>query len=194
MNIVVVGSQWGDEGKGKLIDILSEHSDITVRYQGGNNAGHTVVVGAQEYVFHLLPSAILHKGKVCVIGNGVVIDPKALLKEINDLSRRGIKVGAARLKISGHAHVVMPYHRILDGLRESKRKNKIGTTGRGIGPCYADKVTRCGIRVVDLLNPGVLKAKLEDNLAEKNEIFSRVYDRTDFTFGDIYKEYLEYGE
>jgi len=176
MNIVVVGSQWGDEGKGKLIDILSEHSDITVRYQGGNNAGHTVVVGNQEYIFHLLPSAILHKGKVCVIGNGVVVDPKALLKEIDDLARRGIKVGARRLKISGHAHVVMPYHRILDGLRESKRKNKIGTTGRGIGPCYADKVSRCGIRMIDLLNPRVLKSKLDDNLREKNEIFQKVFN------------------
>lgn len=194
MNIVVVGSQWGDEGKGKLIDILSQNSDITVRYQGGNNAGHTVVVGSQEYVFHLLPSAILHKGKACVIGNGVVIDPKALLKEIHDLSRRGIKVGARRLKISGHAHVVMPYHRILDGLRESKRKNKIGTTGRGIGPCYADKVSRCGIRMVDLLNPRVLKLKLEDNLREKNEIFRKVFNAQGFPFTNIYEEYLGYGK
>ena len=194
MNIVVVGSQWGDEGKGKLIDILSEHSDITVRYQGGNNAGHTVVVGSQEYVFHLLPSAILHKGKVCVIGNGVVIDPKALLKELDDLCLRGIKVGAQRLKISGHAHVVMPYHRILDGLRESKRKNKIGTTGRGIGPCYADKVSRCGIRMVDLLNPRILKLKLEDNLREKNEIFRKVFNAPGFPFENIYHEYLEHGK
>lgn len=194
MNIVVVGSQWGDEGKGKLIDILSENSDITVRYQGGNNAGHTVVVGNQEYIFHLLPSAILHKGKVCVIGNGVVIDPKALLKEINDLSRRGIGVGPRRLKISGHAHVVMPYHRILDGLRESKRKNKIGTTGRGIGPCYADKVSRCGIRMIDLLNPRVLKLKLEDNLREKNEIFRKVFNAKEFPFKNIYEEYLGYGK
>src|SRR3989344_2021033 len=194
MNIVVVGSQWGDEGKGKLIDILSEHSDITVRYQGGNNAGHTVVVGKEEYIFHLLPSAILHKGKVCVIGNGVVIDPKALLKEINDLSRRRVRVGAQRLKISGHAHVVMPYHRILDGLRESKRKNKIGTTGRGIGPCYADKVSRCGIRMVDLLNPRILKSKLEDNLQEKIEIFRKVYGQPGYSFPAIYKEYLKYGK
>lgn len=194
MNIVVVGSQWGDEGKGKLIDILSEHSDITVRYQGGNNAGHTVVVGDQEYVFHLLPSAILHKGKVCVIGNGVVVDPKALLKEISDLSTRGIKVGAQQLKISGLAHVVMPYHRILDGLRESKRKNKIGTTGRGIGPCYSDKVSRCGIRVIDLLNPRILKSKLEDNLREKNEIFRKVFKTKGFSFKDIYGEYLAYGK
>ncbi|MCA9400659.1 MAG: adenylosuccinate synthase [Candidatus Omnitrophica bacterium] len=194
MNIAVVGAQWGDEGKGKLIDILSMDADITVRYQGGNNAGHTVVVGNKEYVFHLLPSAILHPKKVCVIGNGVVIDPQALIGEIDALEKRGVKVTSKRLKISGLAHVVMPYHRILDGLRESIRKNKIGTTGRGIGPCYADKVSRCGIRVIDLLNPTVLKSKLEDNLHEKNHTFRKVYGKKDFPFGDIYEEYLEYGK
>jgi len=194
MNIAVVGAQWGDEGKGKLIDILSMNSDITVRYQGGNNAGHTVVVGKKQYIFHLLPSAILHNGKICVIGNGVVIDPKALLREIKDLEKKGLKASPQRLKISDKAHIVMPYHRILDGLREQKRKNKIGTTGRGIGPCYADKVTRCGIRIIDLLNPKVFKLKLEDNLREKNEIFRRVYGKKNFPFGDIYKEYLGYGK
>lgn len=194
MNLAVAGAQWGDEGKGKLIDILSQDADITVRYQGGNNAGHTVVVGNKEYVFHLLPSAILHKGKVCVIANGVVVDPKALIGEISDLAKRGLKITSKRLKISGRCHIVMPYHRILDGLRESKRKNKIGTTGRGIGPCYADKVTRCGIRMIDLLNPKVLKAKLEDNLREKNEIFRKVYGKKNFPLGDIYKEYLQYGK
>ena len=193
MNIAVIGAQWGDEGKGKLIDILSKDTDITVRYQGGNNAGHTVIVGEKQYIFHLIPSAILHKNKTCVIGNGVVVDPKALLEEISDLKNRGIEITAKRLKISALAHVVMPYHRILDGLRESKRQQKIGTTGRGIGPCYSDKVTRCGIRVVDLLNPNLLKAKLEDNLLEKNEIFTKVYGRSDFSFGDIYNEYLNYG-
>lgn len=194
MNIVVVGSQWGDEGKGKLIDILSENSDITVRYQGGNNAGHTVIVNGKQYIFHLLPSAILHKGKVCVIGNGVVVDPKALLAEITDQESKGINVTPKRLKISGLCHVVMPYHRILDSLRETKRKNKIGTTGRGIGPCYADKVTRCGIRIIDLLNPKILKEKLADNLREKNEIFKKVYSRNDFRFRNIYQEYLNYGK
>ncbi len=193
MNIVVVGSQWGDEGKGKLIDILSQKSDITVRYQGGNNAGHTVVVGDQEYIFHLLPSAILHKDKVCVIGNGVVVDPGALLKELWDLKAKGIAVSDQRLKISGRSHVVMPYHHILDGLRESRRKNKIGTTGRGIGPCYADKVTRCGIRTVDLLNPKIFRSRLEDNLREKNEIFRKVYGEKGFSFQSLYKEYLAYG-
>ncbi|HQP10678.1 MAG TPA: adenylosuccinate synthase [Candidatus Omnitrophota bacterium] len=194
MNIVVMGAQWGDEGKGKLIDIVSEHSDITVRYQGGNNAGHTVVVGDKEYVFHLLPSAILHKGKVCVIGNGVVVDPRALIEEITALEKRGVKIAADRLKISDRSHVVMPYHRVLDGLREMKRKNKIGTTGRGIGPCYADKVTRCGIRMVDLLNPRVLKAKLEDNLREKNEVFRKVFNQKGYSFQGIYREYLAYGK
>lgn len=193
MNLVVVGAQWGDEGKGKLIDILSEKSDITVRYQGGNNAGHTVVVDSKEYIFHLIPSAILHKSKVCVIGNGVVIDPQALLKEIDGLKEKKLPISPRRLRISGHAHVVMPYHRVLDGLRESKRENKIGTTGRGIGPCYADKVTRCGIRMIDLLNPRVLEFKLRDNLREKNEIFSTVYGHENFSFDDVYKEYLEYG-
>lgn len=193
MNIVVVGAQWGDEGKGKLIDILSQDVDMTVRYQGGNNAGHTVVVGDEEYVFHLLPSAILHKNKVCVIGNGVVVDPKALIEEIKGLQKRGIVITPQQLKISALCHIVMPYHRILDGLRESKRKNKIGTTGRGIGPCYADKVSRCGVRMVDLLNPRVLKAKLDDNIQEKNEIFRKVYQHPEYSFSEIYKEYLRYG-
>ncbi len=194
MNIVVGGAQWGDEGKGKLIDILSKHTDITARYQGGNNAGHTVVVGDMRYVFHLIPSAILRKEKICVIGNGVVVDPKALLAEMEELKGQKVNVTSKRLKIAANAHVILPYHRILDGLRESKRKNKIGTTGRGIGPCYADKVTRCGIRMIDLLNPKILKAKLEDNLREKNETFTKVYGQKNFLLGNIYKEYLDYGK
>lgn len=193
MNIVVFGAQWGDEGKGKLIDILSKDVDITARYQGGNNAGHTVIVGNEEYVFHLIPSAILHRQKVCVIGNGVVIDPPSLLKELEELKKRGLRVVPAQLKIAINAHVVMPYHRVLDGLREGKRKHKIGTTGRGIGPCYADKVTRCGIRMADLLNPKVFKAKLEDNLSEKNEIFHKAFGYKEYEFDAIYREYLEYG-
>ncbi|MBZ0165320.1 MAG: adenylosuccinate synthetase, partial [Candidatus Omnitrophica bacterium] len=194
MNIAVVGSQWGDEGKGKLIDILSMDKDITVRYQGGNNAGHTVCVGDKEYVFHLLPSAILHKNKICVIGNGVVVDPSVLIREIRGLEDKGIKVSPKKLKLSGLCHVIMPYHRILDGLREQKRINKIGTTGRGIGPCYADKVARCGIRMIDLLNPRVLKTKLQDNLTEKNEIFRKVYDAKGYAFQKTYQEYLDYGQ
>lgn len=194
MNIVVGGAQWGDEGKGKLIDILSQDADITVRYQGGNNAGHTVVVGEKQYVFHLIPSAILHRDKVCVIGNGVVIDPAALLSELRELQKQKISVTPNKFKIAANAHIIMPYHRVLDGLREKKRKNRIGTTGRGIGPCYADKVARCGIRMIDLLNPKILKSKLEDNLREKNEIFRKVYGQNGYTLSKTYREYLNYGK
>ncbi|MFA5410542.1 MAG: adenylosuccinate synthase [Candidatus Omnitrophota bacterium] len=192
MNIVIVGTQWGDEGKGKVIDILSSKVDYIVRYQGGSNAGHTVVVNNKEHIFHLIPSGILHKGKICCIGNGVVIDPAALIKEIDGLAGAGIRV-EKRLKISTLAHVILPYHKILDRLRETKRKHKIGTTGRGIGPCYADKINRCGIRMVDLVNPRVFKDKLQDNLKEKNEIFKKVYHHPGFEFHKIYREYLVYG-
>lgn len=192
MNIVVVGAQWGDEGKGKLIDILSKNVDVTVRYQGGSNAGHTVIVGKEHYVFHLLPSAILRKGKVCVIGNGVVVDPKALLEEIDGLKKRGLTVSPRQLKIACNSHIVMPYHRILDGLREKMREHRIGTTGRGIGPCYADKVTRCGIRMIDLMNPRVFSAKLKDNLREKNEYFKKVFGQKGYAFEGIYDEYMSY--
>ncbi len=192
MNTVIVGTQWGDEGKGKVIDILSRGVDYIVRYQGGSNAGHTVVVDAKEYIFHLIPSGILHKGKVCCIGNGVVVDAAALIKEIRSLQACGIGVDK-RLKISTLAHVILPYHRILDQLREMKRAHKIGTTGRGIGPCYADKVNRCGIRMADLLNPAVFRDKLKDNLKEKNEIFKKVYGHAGFDFQRIYREYLNYG-
>ncbi|MDO8661959.1 MAG: adenylosuccinate synthase [Candidatus Omnitrophota bacterium] len=193
MNIILVGTQWGDEGKGKIIDILSAKVDCIVRYQGGNNAGHTVVVGDKEYIFHLMPSGILHKAKTCFIGNGVVIDPLVLLEEIEGIRNTGIDING-RLKISTLAHVILPYHKILDQLRETKRKNKIGTTGRGIGPCYADKIIRCGIRMVDLLNPKVLSEKLKDNLKEKNEIFRKVYKHKGFDFNAIYREYLNYGK
>ena len=191
MNTVVVGLQWGDEGKGKLIDILSEKVDCVVRYQGGNNAGHTVVVGDKSYIFHLIPSGILHKDKLCFIGNGVVIDPQALLKEIEDLDKEKIDY-KERLKISSQAHLIFPYHRILDGLRETKRHLRIGTTGRGIGPCYADKVARCGIRVCDLYNKKLFARKLKDNLLEKNDIFKRVFRHKGFAFKDIYEQYLGY--
>lgn len=192
MNIILVGAQWGDEGKGKIIDILSARVDYIARYQGGNNAGHTVVVEGKEHIFHLIPSGILHKNKICCIGNGVVVDPAILLQEIDGLAESGISIDH-RLKISLLAHVILPYHKILDKLRETKRANKIGTTGRGIGPCYADKIHRCGIRMIDLLNPKVFKDKLKDNLKEKNEIFKKVYKHTGFSFDLIYKEYLNYG-
>lgn len=193
MNTVLVGLQWGDEGKGKVIDVLSKDAQYIVRYQGGNNAGHTVVVRGASFVFHLLPSGVLHKDKVCVIGNGVVVDPAVLLDEIHALEKRGISIDG-RLKISEQAHVIFPYHRILDGLRETRRSNKIGTTGRGIGPCYADKVYRCGIRMGDLLNPRLLKEKLKDNLKEKNEIFKKVYQHVGFSFDELYRAYLNYGK
>ena len=192
MNTVIVGTQWGDEGKGKVIDILSKRVDYIVRYQGGSNAGHTVVAHGKVYIFHLIPSGILHRGKICCIGNGVVVDPQALIKEIQDLVAGGTHIGR-RLKISSLAHVIMPYHKILDQLRETKRTHKIGTTGRGIGPCYADKINRCGIRIVDLLNPVIFKEKLKDNLKEKNEIFKKVYRHAGFDFSSIYIDYLNYG-
>ncbi len=193
MNTVIVGTQWGDEGKGKVIDILSSKADYIVRYQGGSNAGHTVVVDGEEYIFHLIPSGILHPGKICCIGNGVVIDPESLVKEIEGLAALGINIDG-RLKISGSAHVIMPYHKILDKLREGKRTHRIGTTGRGIGPCYSDKINRCGIRIIDLLNPAVLKNKLKDNLKEKNEIFKKVYNHPGYSFNSLYQEYLRHGD
>lgn len=187
-NIVIVGLQWGDEGKGKIIDLLAKDADYIVRYQGGNNAGHTVVANGKSRIFHLIPSGILHKDKVCLIGNGVVIDPEALLEELKNLEKEAVDF-KKRLKISSQAHVIFPYHRILDGLRESKRRLKIGTTGRGIGPCYVDKAARCGIRIGDLFNPVIFTQKLKDNLLEKNEIFRKVFKHKGFKFKDIYKQY-----
>ena len=187
-NSVIVGLQWGDEGKGKIIDLLAKDADYIVRYQGGNNAGHTVVVNGKSYIFHLIPSGILHKDKVCLIGNGVVIDPEALLEELRNLEKEDLYF-KERLKISSQAHVIFPYHRILDGLRESKRRLKIGTTGRGIGPCYVDKAARCGIRIGDLFNPGIFTQKLKDNLLEKNEIFRKVFKHKGFKFAALYKQY-----
>ncbi|MDD5565332.1 MAG: adenylosuccinate synthase [Candidatus Omnitrophica bacterium] len=192
MNTVIVGTQWGDEGKGKIIDILAQGADYVVRYQGGSNAGHTVVTNGHEFIFHLIPSGILHKGKICCIGNGVTVDPAALLKEIAYLKNAKISV-AGRLKISYLAHVIMPYHKVLDELREVRRIHKIGTTRRGIGPCYSDKINRCGIRMVDLLNAKVLRNKLKDNLLEKNEIFKKVYRHPGFDFQSLYRDYLRYG-
>ena len=176
---IVVGAQWGDEGKGKIIDILAENYDIIVRYQGGNNAGHTVVIGDKQFILHLIPSGILHKKKLCIIGNGVVIDPKALLDEISMLEKKGIKVDG-NLLISESAHVIFPYHKVID----KRRGAKIGTTGRGIGPCYVDKMARCGIRMVDLINKDSLRRRLEANLEDSEE----------FDFDKIYREYLNYGK
>src|SRR5437764_2567548 len=169
-NTILVGAQWGDEGKGKIIDVLTNDADVVVRTQGGNNAGHTVFIGQQKYVLHLIPSGILRKGKVCVIGNGVVIDPISLVEEIDGLGKLGVHVDGNFL-ISETAHLVFPYHRELDEQRETlKGKNKIGTTKRGIGPAIGDKATRTGLRVLDLINPERLKAQLKHHNNENNEI------------------------
>ncbi|HDN86606.1 MAG: adenylosuccinate synthase [Candidatus Omnitrophota bacterium] len=194
MNLVVVGLQWGDEGKGKIIDYFARNADIIVRFQGGNNAGHTVVINSKKVIFHLIPSGILRKGKICAIGNGVVIDPKVLVEEIEVLKKEGIGVTSDNLKISFLSHIIMPYHRIIDSLREKRRIQKIGTTKRGIGPCYSDKIARCGIRVIDLIDPGKFSLKLRDNLREKNALFRKVYNFKGFSFKKIYQEYSYYGE
>ena len=192
MNTVVVGAQWGDEGKGKIIDLLTEEADIVVRYQGGNNAGHTVVVGEREFVFHLIPSGILHPGKTCVIGNGVVVDPEALLAEVAGLRKHGVTVGR-NLLVSDQAHLILPYHKLLDRLQESKRCGRIGTTGRGIGPCYEDKMARVGIRLADLFDKEALAEKLRSNLREKNELFTKIYRAPTVAFQPLYTQYLAYG-
>ena len=194
MNTVLVGLQWGDEGKGKVIDYLCRSSDVVVRFQGGNNAGHTVVVNGKKFVFHLIPSGILRQNKVCVIGNGVVVDPKVLIDEIKCLKKQGIKVSPKNLKISNLSHLIMPYHRIMDSLREKKRIQKIGTTKRGIGPCYADKVARCGIRMVDLIDPKKFSLKLKDNIREKNPTFRKVYNFKGFSYKEIYQQYCKYAK
>ncbi len=194
MNIAVVGLQWGDEGKGKIIDILSSEVDVIVRYQGGNNAGHTVVKDGVRYAFHLIPSGVLHPGKICVMGNGMVVDPLALLHEIDELKRQGVNVSPKNLKISQNAHVIFPYHRKLDGFREKLRTNRIGTTGRGIGPCYMDKYARSGIRMGDLLNPELFRSKLSDNIREKNSIYRQVFGYDGFSEEEIFQEYLVYAD
>ena len=168
-NTVVVGTQWGDEGKGKVVDLLTAGADLVVRFQGGNNAGHTLVVKGQQFIFHLIPSGILYEDKKCLIGNGVVVDPEVLLEEIENLKKAGIEVTPDRLSLSDKAHIIMPYHRAIDLAREAaKGKDKLGTTGRGIGPCYEDKAARRGVRAVDLTEPETLEEKVRANLKEKN--------------------------
>ena len=168
-NVVVIGTQWGDEGKGKIVDLLSAHAHVVVRFQGGNNAGHTVVVSGERFVLHLIPSGILNPDTRCLIGNGVVVDPEVLLEEIKGLLDRGIRINPKKLGLSERAHIIMPYHKAIDMAREKARgKSKIGTTGRGIGPCYEDKVARVGIRAVDLTEPDILRDKIKANLKEKN--------------------------
>jgi adenylosuccinate synthase len=184
---IIVGAQWGDEGKGKIVDLLAEEADIVARYQGGANAGHTVCIGDREHVLHLIPSGIFHPHITCVIGNGVVIDPAALLEEIRQLEAAGITV-RGRLLISHNAHLIMPYHKLLDSLREQSGQ-QIGTTGRGIGPAYIDKATRTGIRIVDLLDRDVLARKLTAALSEKNTLLARIYGTSALDVEAIIAEY-----
>lgn len=193
--ICLMGAQWGDEGKGRVVDSIGSDINLFARYQGGSNAGHTVIVDDAKYVFHLLPSGMLYAGRTCVIGSGVVFDPEVFFDELGDLAAKGMD--RARLLISGSAHVVMPYHKQLDKLQEesrARRGGKIGTTGRGIGPCYADKVTRQGLRVEDLLDENVLRAKLTAVLEEKNTLFTRIYGVDPLAFDGLFHQALEWGK
>ena len=191
--IVLVGTQWGDEGKGKVTDLLAEKTDLVVRYQGGNNAGHTIVVGGERYALHLLPTGVLYPHCTPVIGPGVVVNPQVLLEEMDTIQQRGINV--SRLVLSGNAHLIMPYHLELDKVTERRLgNNRLGTTKRGIGPAYADKATRVGLRVQDLLDPKIFAAKLEVALKEKNLLLTRVYGRLPLELAEIEEEYLGYAQ
>lgn len=192
-SVVVVGTQWGDEGKGKITDFLSENAEVIARYQGGDNAGHTIQFDGETYKLHLIPSGIFYKDKISVIGNGVVVNPKALIKELAYLNERGITTD--NLRISDRAHVILPYHIQLDQLQEdSKGDQKIGTTIKGIGPAYMDKAARIGIRMADLLDKEIFEARLRINLEEKNRSFVKMYDSTAIEFEDIFEEYYQYGQ
>ncbi|MBP7330771.1 MAG: Adenylosuccinate synthetase [Firmicutes bacterium ADurb.Bin373] len=191
--VVVIGAQWGDEGKGKVTDFLAEKADMVVRYMGGNNAGHTVVVDDHEYKMHLIPSGILYPDKMCIIGSGVVIDPAVLLRELDSLEKRGIS--AANLRISQRAHVIFPYHQKLDQMEEERKgNNKIGTTCRGIGPAYTDKSARVGIRVIDLLDREEFSALLKANINSKNQIITEVYEGASLHYGEILDNFSGYAE
>ena len=191
--LAIIGSQWGDEGKGKIIDVLAHKADYVVRFQGGNNAGHTVVVNGEKFILHLLPSGMLHGNGKCVIGPGVVVDPKVLLEELSVLDKKGAKTD--HLFISDRAHLIMPYHIKLDECKEKAMGvNKIGTTKRGIGPCYSEKITRTGLRIVDLLDMEVFGEKLKRNLEEKNQLFTKLYDEEPLSFDEIFNDYKEYAE
>ncbi|MCP5063756.1 MAG: adenylosuccinate synthase [Ignavibacteriae bacterium] len=189
---IVVGSQWGDEGKGKIVDLLSSEVDIVARYQGGANAGHTIIVDQEKFIFHLIPSGILHKNVKCIIGNGVVIEPNALLEEIQMLENNGIDI-KDRILISKNAHIIMPYHKLLDSLKE-KNSKKIGTTGKGIGPSYIDKYDRKGIRIVDLLDKEVLEEKIKSNIEEKNNILHNLYGEEKLDVESVLNECFAFTE
>lgn len=190
--VALVGTQWGDEGKGKITDVLASKADVVVRFQGGNNAGHTVVVDDNTYKLHLIPSGILYPGTTCVIGNGVVVDPQVLCAEIEYLHKAGIST--ANLYVSEKAHVIMPYHRLLDKLEEAERTLKIGTTGRGIGPAYVDKYMRMGVRMIDLRSEEALSKALDQVLPFKNRQLQKLYDQPGFNKEDLMEEYLAYAE
>ena len=193
--VVVLGAQWGDEGKGKMTDYLAEGADVVVRYQGGNNAGHTVEVGEKQYKLHLIPSGILYGNKINIIGNGVVIDPKALFEEIDYLKELGVEITPKNLLISDRAQVIMPYHKVLDGIKERARgKKDIGTTGKGIGPCYTDKMDRSGIRICDLIDKAVFEEKLRDSIDEKNNIINKIYGEKSLNYEETFKEYNLYAD
>ena len=194
-NVVVVGAEWGDEGKGKVVDIYTEFADDVVRYQGGNNAGHTLVVGDEKIVLHLIPSGILHAGKRCIIGNGVVLDPEVFIREITNLKAKGKFQDDACLLLSESLHIIMPYHKRIDIAREAKSgAGRIGTTGRGIGPTYEDKIGRRGIRLADLLDSAVFARKLQELLPEKNFMLEKLLGDQPFTFEEIFEEYTRYAE
>ncbi|GAB7388519.1 adenylosuccinate synthase [Bacillaceae bacterium] len=191
--VVIVGTQWGDEGKGKITDYLAEKAEVVARYQGGNNAGHTVIFNGKKYKLHLIPSGIFYPDKICVIGNGMVIDPQALVEEIDYLHAHGFST--ENLRVSNRAHVIMPYHLKLDALEEERKgSNKIGTTRKGIGPAYMDKAARIGIRVADLLDEEVFREKLQRNLEEKNRLLEKVYEAEGFSLQEILDEYLRYAD
>ncbi len=194
-NVVIVGAQWGDEGKGKVVDIYTEHAEEVVRYQGGNNAGHTLVVGNEKTILHLIPSGILHKGKRCIIGNGVVLDPKVFLTEIENLKKKGYLADDGQLVVDGNVHIIMPYHKAIDIAREKKSgERKIGTTGRGIGPTYEDKIGRRGIRFIDLLRPETFARKLREVLPEKNFLLEKFLGEAPLDEKAILDEYSGYAE
>ena len=192
--LVVVGTQWGDEGKGKVIDLLAQKCDMVCRYQGGANAGHTVIVGDKEFIFHLIPSGILHPDKKCIIGNGVVIDPVSFFEEVEGLRRGGIEC-ENRVFVSDRAHIILSYHKLLDKIKDEARgRMKIGTTGRGIGTAYIDKIARIGIRLSDLMDRDTFREKLEINLKEKNYLLESFYGKEKIRADDIEKEYLPYAQ
>jgi len=188
--VVIVGVQWGDEGKGKIVDLLTRNAEMVVRFQGGNNAGHTIVLRGEKFVFHLIPSGILYGGKKCIIGNGVVLDPEVLIEEIEELKKRGYLKDDSQLMISEETHLILPYHRKIDLARE--KIFKIGTTGRGIGPAYEDKVARCGIRVIDLMDEEIFREKLEANLLQKNLYLVEVLKEEPLRFSEIHDSYLRF--